>query len=299
MSGEGPQERNQNPHERQMTESFGQNYACTGALQPLARPAQALSATPDKWQALMEHAQCCAWQVEQDGLAKGLHHRFLQQIEEAMELGPEGRFEVSDVSPIVAQRTLPEIVLCMPDFGRTWQLKQTLPINLAVLWPKRHFVTVVLADLNVGPSAEMESLLEICAPALEVGLLRHFKRSSPYGDGFDHWHASIGKNCGMSIGSRLCPEGILCEVDCDNFVSQDFIWDMVENGQEMLEGEIAGLCWKHVDQPACTGRTAAVVAGLVVVVACPRAWWKVFIRVSGFWWRSVFPLASLVACPLV
>ena len=102
----------------------------------------------------------------------------------------------------------------------------------------------------------------------------------------------------MAIGSRLCPRGILCEVDCDNFITHDFIWDMIENGQEMLEGTIAGCCWKHVDQPACTGRTAAVVAGLVVV-ACPRAWWKVFIRVSGFWWRSVFPLASLVACPLV
>ena len=183
-------------------------------------------------------------------------------LEHAIQQGPDARYQAA--SPLLQQMLdrNPRIVLCVPEFGRTWQFVQTLPINLAILWPFRRFVTVVLADLNYEFQEEMHRLRDVCQVALHESLLFHFRRSIRDEDGFTHWHASVGKNSGHLCGANVFPKGILVELDCDNFVSPKFIEDIIENSQELLDGSLAGIRWRHPGCPPCTGRTSGGGGGL-------------------------------------
>ena len=158
----------------------------------------------------------------------------------------------------------PRIMLCIPSFKRSWQIKQTLPINLVLAWPLRHIVTFVLADLNHPLDEEIRHLMTKCDVALRCGFLRHYRRHVPEEDGFNYWHASVGKNTAHACAATLANRSILVELDNDNFVSKTFFGDIIDRGDALVEGRIAGMRWRHPAAPPCTGRT------LTSSVACPR-----------------------------
>ena len=147
---------------------------------------------------------------------------------------------------------------------------QTLPINLVLAWKMRHKVTFVVADLNEQPEWEMTAVYDACKAAINAGMLKRYRRHVPETDGFTHWHASVGKNCAhvAAISAANLNDGervVLVELDNDNFVSQHFFNDLVNNAEAMVNGKITCLRWRHPNCPPTVGRT------VIRSVACPRS----------------------------
>ena len=242
------------------------------------------------WGDLAGAGKTCASRIVREDTWIGLEPNaqvWVGKVDAAVNAGPHARYALDPAEyPILAARPVPQIMLCVPDFGRTWQTSQCLPINLLKLWKMRHFVTFVLADLNAEFSQEMKDLLHKCRAAVACGFLRHFRRQVPAEDGFTHWHASIGKNSAHACAAVVSKNSVLVELDCDNFVSDEFMFNLIENGDELLQGEIAGLAWKHPQCPANTGRTH-------VLVACPRGFSEC---VGGFSPRVLSKVVRVPSC---
>ena len=90
---------------------------------------------------MTDEALCCAARIEVEGSGVGLPPNWMEQIQEAVAKGPDAKAQW--ISP-----ACPRLVLCIPSFKRTWQVTQTLPINLTFAWELRNIVTFVVADLN-------------------------------------------------------------------------------------------------------------------------------------------------------
>ena len=214
----------------------------------------------DNWQILVREARACWARIKRDRSHLGLvPEEWGTTLEAAIAQGPESHYQAACPRPVQ------KICLVMPDFGRTWQVEQTLPINLVVMWPMRRFVHFVLADLNPEFSQQMRILMRKCDLPRQVSTLFHFRRQDPQTDGFTHWHASVGKNTGHVCAAALFPEGIVINLDGDNFASPGMIEQIIENGPELVDKSMAGIRWWHPHCPPCSGRTAGAGAG-----ACPR-----------------------------
>ena len=182
----------------------------------------------------------------------------------------------------------PRIFFCVPTFKRTWQIIQTLPINLVLSWKYRTVATFVVADLNEEWDSELWEMFRKCEKAREYGMLRIFRRHVPGGDGWRHWHASIGKNCAHMAAIHCAKElggqnAILVGLDNDNFVSDQFFMDIFSDAAALTDKDhpkpYSGIRWRHPNCPPCTGRT-------LWSVACPR---KIFCWHLGYWlvWGNV------------
>ena len=187
---------------------------------------------------------------------QGVPDDWMEKIETQIGLGRAAEI------PLAASPR-PKIMLCIPTFNRAWQLVQTLPTNLVQAWQLRECVTFVLADLNYVPMQDMVDLMTKCKAAIECGFLRVFRRQVRDEDGFDTWHASVGKNTAHVCVLMIEPTGILVELDNDNFVSQQFFGDILDNGDDLMSGSLAGMRWRHPASPPCSGRTRES-------VVCPR-----------------------------
>ena len=229
------------------------------------QPSRPVPAAEESWQILTKEAHRCALQIMEQKTHRGLEpQEWRMRIVRAIEHGPCH----GGLSSLVAAS--PRICLCVPSFKRTWQLQQTLPINLMLAWKLRHRVTFVLADLNPTLDADMIQLMRICQPARRCGFLKWYRRRSipAESDGFTHWHASVGKNAAHMaaippIGEK---QQLLVELDNDNFVSDEFFAQIDDHADRLFGCEhekLAGLHWRHPKCPPCTGRTRAA-------VACPR-----------------------------
>ena len=121
----------------------------------------------------------------------------------------------------------------------------------------------MLADLNQPYEERMQRLLEKCAPAIAHGFLRHFRRHVPDTDGFDSWHASVGKNSAAMCGVYVESKSILVGLDGDNFISKMFFKDIFDAMHDLTSGRCSGIRWRHPSCPPCTGRMRSS-------AACPR-----------------------------
>ena len=129
----------------------------------------------------------------------------------------------------------PRIMCCIPTYKRTWQFVQMIAINCVLAWKLRDVVTFVVADLNDDWEADVELALDMCAAAAQCGMLRRFRRALPESDGWRYWHASVGKNCAhvAAINVAAGDGVVLVELDNDNFVSEQFFDDILENAEEL------------------------------------------------------------------
>ena len=201
----------------------------------------------EAWKTLTEEALRCAERIQEEGSGVGLPPDWMQQIHAAVAKGP-------DEKATWISTACPRCVLCIPTFKRDWQVTQVLPINLVLAWELRDHCIFVVADLNKEFSDDMSLLFKKCDVASQEGLLRHFRRLVPEEDGFTHWHASIGKNTAHVCGTSVAPKSILVNLDNDNFVSRWFFEDIYGYNQQLMEGSLAGLRWRHPSAPPCTGR---------------------------------------------
>ena len=123
--------------------------------------------------------QCCASTVMEDGRIKPCSKQQLSKL-------------FSDGSPPTLLTTnSPLVALCMTCLGRGWQLKLSLPLNLALAWRFRAKCTFFLAVFD-EQSEDSQNLLrwinENLQPALECGLLKIALGELRF------WDCSIGKN---------------------------------------------------------------------------------------------------------
>ena len=157
---------------------------------------------------MVQEARACAIRIGVENSASGLPagvDTWKRVLEQKIAQG----HEVASMTP----EACPRIMLCIPTFKRTWQLLQTLPINLTLAWELRNFVTFVVADLNHELEDDMQLLLEKVQAARQVQFLRYFRRRVPEEDGWTHWHASVGKNCAHICAIKLEPKSIVVELD--------------------------------------------------------------------------------------
>ena len=86
--------------------------------------------------------------------------------------------------------------------------------------------------------------------------MKWFQRYAPLYDGFYSWHASVGKNCSHMCAATACPGSILINLDADNFISAEFIQDILYGYLPgLLSGETSAIRWRHPNAPPCSGRT--------------------------------------------
>ena len=163
------------------------------------------------------------------------------------------------------------VVCCIPTYKRTWQIVQTLPINLVLAWPFRDTVWFVVADLNDDEEKPMRSLMHTCQAALRGGHLHYYRRQSPRADvdGWRGWHASIGKNaaaaCAQDLDAGPDRQKILVNLDNDNFVSAKFFENIFRKAPNLLAppgrrigkgpAPLSVVRWRHPAQPATNGRS--------------------------------------------
>ena len=219
--------------------------------------ASASAAAQSDWERMANEAVTRAKQICYDNSASGFEYseqEWFESVEEAA---------ADEHSSFPTAQACPRIFCCVPTYKRTWQLAQTLSINMVLAWKLRHVVTFVVADLNGQHDPQLEEAFEKCHAAIKCGMLRRFQRHAPESDGFAHWHASVGKNCAhiaaMSVAGS--EPAILVELDNDNFVSQQFFEDIMDNATEMIGGSVTGLRWRHPSCPPTVGRALSA--------ACP------------------------------
>ena len=130
------------------------------------------------------------------------------------------------------------VILAVTTYKRNTQFLHTLPINLMTCWRYRHRFVVVVVDLNEPSSEEVkevDDLLLACDIAVQVGLLRVFRRQDPGGDGWHGWHAPIGKNASLLAAHKVAGENcVVCNLDNDNFVTEDFLIDLLQRRSRLL-----------------------------------------------------------------
>ena len=212
------------------------------------------------WNILTESAVSQAKVIVADNSHRGLPttgadaYAWVNELKKIVAAGPDA--PLAQTPP-----DCPRIMLCIPTFKRTWQIRQTLPINIVLAWKFRHLVHFIVADLNHPVDRDIERLMCRCEAGTSIGLVRHFRRSVPETDGFTHWHASKGKNTAHAMGASCCENDrnpILVNLDNDNFVSDKFFWDIISRMDKLVSRQISGMRWKHPGAPPCTGRAAAI-----------------------------------------
>ena len=237
------------------------------------------------WKTLTTEALRCAERIKAEDSGVGLPENWMQRIQAAIDKGPDAKATWMDPT------ACPRIVLCIPTFKRTWQLTQTLPINLVLAWEMRDHCIFVVADLNEELSEDMSRLFQTCGVATQQQMLRHYRRLVPEEDGFTHWHASIGKNTAHVCGCDACPTNcLLVALDNDNFVSQTFFEDIYEKSGGLMDGNLAGIKWRHPKAPPCTGRIGGLSPGCQHAGASSNFVSRFMCVVSVKYVAIVFPL---------
>lgn len=123
---------------------------------------------------------------------------------------PDAFLRPRDFSPQAGTGQL-TVGFCITLKNRLWQLKHSLPLNLANLWPHRKWVRVHLVDFGSSDGA-LEFITSVCRVALEDGLLHLHNAKSEF------FHASIAKNTAHMVAT----EDVLVNLDCDNLVDVDY-----------------------------------------------------------------------------
>jgi hypothetical protein len=103
------------------------------------------------------------------------------------------------------------IAFCTSCMDRLWQLRQTLPHNLAVLGAdEAHFIALCNYNSRDGLDEFVRSSFgEEC----RQGRLRYFHTRTP-----QHFHASKAKNCAHRLALREGAD-VLFNLDADNFIT--------------------------------------------------------------------------------
>ena len=107
--------------------------------------------------------------------------------------------------------TLPSISFCVTCRNRWYQLKQTLPRNLAIL--KHHELVVV----NYGSHDEIDVEMQAYRAEMAAGTLRYFHTPDPQA-----YDCSKAKNLAHRLGSKE----FLFNLDGDNFLTPEFIAEL-------------------------------------------------------------------------
>lgn len=153
--------------------------------------------------------------------------------------------------------------LCVTCYGRLFQLRQALPVNLLTLYRWRRLFKIALA-LFVGDtevSQALEFLAVYCGHAIDIGLLQVCLG----GPELTSWHSSIAKNTSHRAGlllatgeaggeeSRNNDKVFLVNLDCDNLASEEFCSSVSEVLATLSTYKNAVCCWKGQDG-GITGR---------------------------------------------
>lgn len=147
--------------------------------------------------------------------------------------GIESQLEDS-IAQLGRESTLSDLTvdLCTSTWGRLWQLKRSLPLNILQTWPHRNWckIHVVVCGRDDNFDKSLEWMRENCRAAIDVGLLNIYQVACQ--DDFLYWHTSVAKNSAANVS-----EGdILVNVDVDNIVGPDFCVDVAERFKYGLAG---------------------------------------------------------------
>lgn len=131
--------------------------------------------------------------------------QWLMHERTAVRLTPDSLVERSSQNPT--------IWFCTTCMGRLSNLRVTLTYNLRAMEPFMQYVRLVLLDYNC-PDGTSAWIRRHHADALASGQLVLLRSTTPA-----HFHMSHAKN----VAHRCAGDGVLCNLDSDNFLDGDYI----------------------------------------------------------------------------
>jgi hypothetical protein len=109
------------------------------------------------------------------------------------------------------------ISFCTTCMGRTFHLRRTLPANLAIL---KHCPGSEILLLNYNSQDDMEDCIKgSFLSEIKSGLMSYYKTTEP--TSFFMAHAK-------NVAHRLACRDILCNLDADHILTQEFVDEVIE-----------------------------------------------------------------------
>jgi len=138
----------------------------------------------------------------------------------------------------------PSISFCTTCMGRLWQLEQTLLQNIE---QNRHVQGVEFVLLNYNSPDSLDTWAQNhLRKYIEEGILNYYRTTEP-----THFHMSHAKN----VALKLARGEIVCNVDADNFLEEEFVQGTLEKFRQKGLAIICKIRWSP-ENTGLTGRIA-------------------------------------------